>query len=55
MRHAAPHTASDRKLSLAAQLTLGAALYAIAGLSVCTTTVAAALALWYLWQLLGVN
>lgn len=55
MRHAAPRTASDRKLSRGAQLTLGAALYAIVGLSVCTIALTATLALWSLWQWLGVN
>lgn len=55
MRHAAPHAASGRKLSRTAQIALGAAIYAIVGLSVCTITLAAALTLWSLWQWLGVN
>lgn len=55
MRHAAPHTASNRKLSRAAQAAVGAAVYIIVGLSVCTITLTAALALWSLWQWLGVN
>lgn len=55
MRHAAPRAASDRKPNRAAQLTLGAAVYTIVGLSVCTITLTAALTLWSLWQWLGVN
>ena len=55
MRHAAPLAASDRKLSRAAQIILGAALYAVVGLSVCTITLTAALTIWSLWQWLGVN
>lgn len=55
MRHAAPRTASGHKLGRAAQIILGAALHAIIGLSVCIITLTAALALWSLWQWLGVN
>ena len=55
MRHAAPHAASNRKPSRAAQIALGAAIYAIVGLSICTITLTAALTLWSLWQWLGVN
>jgi len=55
MRHAAPHTTNDRKLSRAAQIALGAAIYAIVGLSICATSLTAALTLWSLWQWLGVN
>lgn len=55
MRHAAPHATSGRRLGRVAQLALGAALYAIVGLSVCTITLTAALTLWSLWQWLGVN
>lgn len=55
MRHAAPRTTSDRKLSRATQTALGAAIYAIAALSVCAITLAATLALWGLWLWLGVN
>ena len=55
MRHAAPHATSDRKLRRAGQIALGAAVYAIVGLSVCTITLTAALTLWSLWQWLGVN
>lgn len=55
MRHAAPHAVSDRKLCRAAQVALAAAIYAVASLSVCTITLAAALTLWGLWQWLEVN
>lgn len=55
MRHAAPRTASNRKLGQAARLLSGAAIYTIAGLAVCTITLTAALAFWSLWQWLGVN
>lgn len=55
MRHAAPRTAGDHKPSRAAQIALGAAVYAVAGLSICTTTLTATLSLWALWQWLGVN
>lgn len=55
MRHAAHRTASDRKPIRAAQIAFGAAIYAVVGLSVCTITLTAALALWSLWQWLGVN
>lgn len=53
MRHAAP--TSSRPLSRAAQLALGAATYAIAGLSTGLTALGAALAIQGLWQWLGVN
>lgn len=55
MRHAAPHTASNRELGRVGQLAVGAAIYAIAGLSACTITLTATLALWSLWQWMGVN
>lgn len=55
MRHAAPRTASDRKLNRAVQIALGVAVYAVVGLSVCTITLTAALTFWSLWQWLGVN
>lgn len=55
MRHAAPRTTINRKLNRAGSLALGAAIYAVVGLSVCTITLAAALTLWSLWQRLGVN
>ena len=55
MRHAASRAASNRKPRRAAQIILGAAIYAIVGLSVCTITLGAALTLWSLWQRLGVS
>lgn len=55
MRHAAPRAARDHKLNQAARIALGAAIYAVIGLSVCTITLTAALTLWSLWQWLGVN
>lgn len=55
MRHAAPRAASGRNLGRAAKIALGAAIYAIAGLSVCTITLTAALTFWSLWQWMGVN
>lgn len=54
MRHAAPNT-TPRPAVRAAQLTLGAVTYAIAGLSTCLITLGSALAVWGLWQWLGVN
>lgn len=53
MRHAAP--ARQRPVSRAAQLTLAALTYAIAGLSVCLITLGSALTVWGLWQWLEVN
>lgn len=55
MRHAANQPTARRPLSRAAQVTLGAAAYAIAGMSTCLTTLGAAIAIWGLWQWLGVN
>lgn len=55
MRHAANQPAARRPLSRAAQITLGVAAYATAGLSTCLITLGAALAVWGLWQWLGVN
>lgn len=55
MRHAAHRAASDRKPNRAARIALGAAVYAVAALSICTITLTAALTLWSLWQWLGVN
>ena len=54
MRHAAP-TPTAGPAGRAAQLALGALTYAIAGLSACLITLGAALAVWGLWQWLGVN
>ena len=53
MRHAA--LAGRRPISRAGQLTLAAIAYAIAGLSACLITLGSALAVWGLWQWLGVN
>lgn len=55
MRHAAPHTTPRRLPGRAARTALGAAIYAVAGLAVCTITLTAVLTLWSLWQWLGVN
>lgn len=55
MRHAAPHTAIDRKLNRAGELIFAGISYAIAGLATGLTTLGAALAIWGLWQWLGVN
>lgn len=53
MRHAAP--ARQQHLSRAAQLALAAVTYTIAGLSACLITLGSTLAVWGLWQWLGVN
>lgn len=55
MRHAAPRPAARRPLSRAAQLTLGVLAYASAGLAAALITLGSALAIWGLWQWLGVN
>ena len=55
MRHAAPTASTDHKLNRAGQLVFAVIAYAIAGLAVGLTTLAAALAIWGLWQWLGVN
>lgn len=55
MRHAAPTTSVDRKLNRAGQLIFAGIAYAIAGLSTCLITLGSALAVWGLWQWLGVN
>jgi len=55
MRHAAHRTALDHELNRAGQLIFAAIAYAIAGLSTCLITLGAALAIWGLWQWLGVN
>lgn len=53
MRHAAP---TDRQpLSRAGQLTLAAIAYATAGLATGLIVLWSALAIWGLWQWLGVN
>lgn len=55
MRHAAPSASIDRKLNRAGQLVFAGIAYAIAGLSTCLITLGAAIAIWGLWQWLGVN
>lgn len=55
MRHAAPAVSTDRKLNRAGQLVFAGIAYAIAGLAAGLTTLAATLAVWGLWQWLGVN
>lgn len=55
MRHAA-HTASvDRKLNRAGQVIFAGIAYTIAGLATGLITLGSALAVWGLWQWLGVN
>ena len=53
MRHAAP--TGRRPLSRAAQLTLAALSYAVAGAATGIITLGAALAAWGFWQWLGVS
>jgi hypothetical protein len=55
MRHAAPADSVDRKLNRAGQLIFAGIAYAIAGLSTALVTLGSALAIWGLWQWLGVN
>ena len=55
MRHAATTNNIDRKLNRAGQLVFAGIAYAIAGLSTCLVTLGAGLAIWGLWQWLGVN
>ena len=56
MRHAAPHGASiDRKLNRAGQLVFAGIAYGIAGLATGLITLGSAIAIWSLWQWLGVN
>lgn len=56
MRHAAAHDNSpDQRLNRAGQLVFGVVAYAIAGLSTGLITLGSALAIWGLWQWLGVN
>lgn len=56
MRHAAPHnTARDRRLNRAGELIFAGIAYAIAGLAAGLTSLGAALAVWGLWQWLGVS
>lgn len=53
MRHAAP--TNRRPLGRAGQLALAAAVYTTAGLTVTLVTLSSALAIWGLWQWLGVS
>lgn len=56
MRHAATCTNSlDHKLNRAGELVFAGIAYAIAGLATCLFTLGSALAIWGLWQWLGVN
>lgn len=55
MRHAAPHANIDHKLNRAGQLIFAAVAYTIAGLAAAIVTLGSALAIWGLWQQLGVN
>lgn len=56
MRHAATRNSSlDRRLNRAGELVFGGVAYAIAGLAVSLATLGASLAIWWLWQWLGVN
>lgn len=53
MRHAAP--TKRWPLSRAGQITLAAGIYTIAGLATSLVTLGSALAVWALWQWIGVN
>lgn len=56
MRHAAPHKNSlDRHLDRAGELVFAGIAYAIAGLATGLLALGSALAIWGLWQWLGVN
>lgn len=55
MRHAATTTSIDRKLNRAGQLIFAGIAYGIAGLSVSLVTLGSVIAVWALWQRLGVN
>lgn len=56
MRHAAPHDSSlDRRLNRAGELIFAGVAYAVAGLATALITLGSALAIWGLWQWLGVN
>ena len=55
MRHAAATTSVDRKLNRAGQVIFAGIAYAIAGLATGLITLGSALAIWGLWQWLGVN
>lgn len=56
MRHAAPHNNTlDRQLNRAGELIFAGVAYAIAGLGTGLITLGSALAIWGLWQWLGVD
>lgn len=55
MRHAAPRSATDRKLNRAGELVFAGIAYAIAGLAVGLITLGSAITVWGLWQWLEVN
>lgn len=56
MRHAAPSNNSlDRRLNRAGQLIFAGIAYTIAGLTAGLITLGSALAVWGLWQWLGVS
>lgn len=56
MRHAAPRSSAlDRHLNRAGELVFAGIAYAIAGLATGLITLGSALAIWGLWQWLGVN
>lgn len=55
MRHAAPRPTAREPLSRAAQLALGALTYAIAALGAALVTLGSAIAVWSLWQWMGVG
>ena len=55
MRHAAPTTSIDRKLNRAGELIFAGIAYAIAGLATGLITLGSVIAIWGLWQWLGVN
>lgn len=55
MRHAAPTVSTDRRLNRSGQLIFAGIAYAIAGLTTGLVTLGSAVAIWGLWQWLGVN
>jgi hypothetical protein len=55
MRHAAPAASIDRKLNRAGQVIFAGIAYAIAGLTTGLIAIGSVIAIWGLWQWLGVN
>lgn len=56
MRHAAPHAGrNSRKLDRAGELVFAGIAYAIAGLATGLVTLGSVIAIWCLWQWLGVS